>query len=91
MDQQERIEQDILLYRILLRKPVTLQRIADKYHLSRERIRQIEIRVKEEFWNNIKIHLAEIDEINKKNNQLKETVMNLSEVLFKTLELEKGG
>jgi RNA polymerase sigma-32 factor len=37
-------ERDVLLQRRLQEKPVTLEELSDQYGVSRERIRQIEVR-----------------------------------------------
>ena len=48
-------EADIFDYRIMAEKPVTLQELGDKYHISRERVRQIQ----EKITKNIKKWLKE--------------------------------
>ena len=51
-------EQDIMTLRRLRDKPITLEDLAEKYKVSRERIRQIEVRAFEKLQNRMR-ELAE--------------------------------
>ncbi len=62
-------EKEIVDTRLFSEEPVTLQVIADKYGLSRERIRQIESRLKEE----LKVYLAEKLQLSEKGEAIIDT------------------
>ena len=44
-------------------EPITLQEIGDEYGISRERVRQIEARVKKKFGNFLRQHIPDIRDI----------------------------
>jgi RNA polymerase sigma-32 factor len=52
-------EKDILVQRRLQDKPVTLEDLSTQYNVSRERIRQIEVRAFEKLQENMKALAAE--------------------------------